>query len=135
MHVTLLMTIFLRIFKRFRFKYILLDLLLICYGFIILFPSSIKRALLFLFFKQFNWSVKAFITFPNADKLLFILLLVFLVFYTLTGGFILEIDFWEFLKALLLLLCLPYLFPYILIMNIIFYLFCITFFWFLLFRV
>ena len=54
MHVTLLMTIFLRIFKRFRFKYILLDLLLICYGFIILFPSSIKRALLFLFFKQFN---------------------------------------------------------------------------------
>ena len=54
MHVSLLSIIILKIFRKFKYKYIILDIFLISYGFIILFPASIKRTLIFIFIKQIS---------------------------------------------------------------------------------
>ncbi len=79
MHVGLLSGIILRLFKKISLikKYIIVDILLIIYGFIVGFPSSIKRCILFFIFNSVNKIFKLEI---NSFKVL--LLVVFgLVIY------------------------------------------------------
>ena len=53
-HIGLFSFFILKVFRRYKFKTIVLDLFLIIYGFIILFPASILRTIVFLFLKQIN---------------------------------------------------------------------------------
>ena len=54
MHIGLFSFFILKVFRRYKFKTIILDLFLLIYGFIILFPASILRTIVFLFLKQIN---------------------------------------------------------------------------------
>lgn len=54
MHIGLLSGIFLKLFKKFKYKYFLVDVILVGYGFLVGFPSSIKRCILFFILNSLN---------------------------------------------------------------------------------
>ena len=54
MHIGLFSFFILKVFRRYKLKTIILDFFLLIYGFIILFPASILRTIVFLFLKQIN---------------------------------------------------------------------------------
>ncbi len=74
MHVGLLSTIILFLLKKIndKYKYFILDILLIIYGFIVGFPSSIKRCILFFILNSFNKVFKL-----NLSTLKILLLVIF----------------------------------------------------------
>ena len=77
MHIGFLSFIVLKLFKNFKYNYILLDFLLVFYGFIVLFPASIRRTILFLFLKQLNKKLDFNI---SNLKLLFLTCFILIIF-------------------------------------------------------
>ena len=56
MHIGLLSGIILKIFRKFndKWKYLIVNIILVIYGFIVGYPSSIKRCILFFIINSIN---------------------------------------------------------------------------------
>ena len=78
MHIGLLSEILLKLFKKLRMdlKYAIIDILLLCYGFIVCFPSSVKRCLLFYIINSIN---KVFNLNLDNKKVLFLTVILLII--------------------------------------------------------
>ncbi len=79
MHIGLLSEILIRVLKRLKmtYKYLIIDSLLVCYGFLVCFPASIKRCIIFYLLNSIN---KVFNLELDNKRILFITCWLLIIF-------------------------------------------------------